>query len=439
MRRELAFSFLSLMCCNFIWAEEIFNDEFKKSFSDSTLRIDYVFGGSSDGSEIFLVSQEKFPGWAGRRVRLPETPVKGNGNIIVLDTEKGDTLYNNCFSTLFQEWLATPELTSTPQSFENSFLVPLPLGEADILVSLRDNKGQEIASMKHRYRPDDELVRKVSDNPISYKYIHQGNTVEKAIDLAILAEGYTQDEMDDFLKAAEMISHEILSYEPFSSNKDKFNILAVLTPSEESGVSIPKKDIWINSRYGSHFSTFYSPRYLTTPRVTKMHRDLAALPYEYILVLVNTDEYGGGGIHNNYQIASANNKFTLPVSVHEFGHSFAGLADEYNYQDTEDETYDLTVEPWEPNITTLVDFESKWKDMVTPGVSIPTSTNEQGKDIDSKTEGGEMVVGAFEGAGYKPVGIYRPSETCRMRDNYHPTFCKVCEKALLETIIFYTE
>ena len=431
------FLILSLVLSFYVSASN--HSEFYKSFSDSTLRVDYVFGGDANESHIFLLGQSKQKGWAGRHSRLKELPLKGNGNIIVTEPESGDTLYINGFSTLFQEWLNYPELLTSPQGFENSFIVPLPKKEADINIVIRDNKENEIARSTHRYRPDDVLVKKINHAPLPYRYIHKGKDPERSIDLAILAEGYTENEMDSFLASATEISNEILSYEPFASRKDKFNIVAVMTPSEESGVSIPKKDIWVDTRYGSHFSTFYSDRYLTSPKVIKMHQDLEGIPYEYILMIVNTDEYGGGGIFNNYQIAAAHNQFTLPVSVHEFGHSFGGLADEYNYQDIEDATYDYNVEPWEPNITTMVDFKSKWKDMVTPGTPIPTPVEEKPLEYYSKLNVNEMPIGAYEGAGYKKFGIFRPSETCRMRDNYFPEFCKVCEKSLLETIDFYTE
>ena len=412
---------------------------FEKTFSDSTLRVDYIFAGGPGGHHIFLDSQTRFPGWAGRRNNLKATPVKGNGNIMVTDPESGDTLYNNCFSTLFQEWISTPEASVSSQSFENSFLVPLPRRAADITVSLRDNRGDEIASLTHSYRPDDVLVRNSPGTPLSPRYLHKGNESSKAVDLVILAEGYTEAEMDDFMAVAERIGNEILSYEPFASNKDKFNILAVAGASEESGVSIPSLDSWKNTRYGSHFSTFYSERYLTVPRVWKMHRDLEGIPYESVLVLVNTDKYGGGGIFNSYQVASSKNEFTLPVSVHEFGHSFTGLADEYDYDDNEDTMYPLDIEPWEPNITTLVDFSSKWQDMIDESVPVPTPWQRGGKEGKDLKKVTEMKVGAYEGAGYKRSGVFRPTVTCRMRDNYYPSFCPVCEKALLHAILFYTE
>lgn len=419
-------------------AETIVDNDFHKSFNDSTLRVDYVFGGGPEGNRIYLNGQSKQKGWAGRRSRLKETPLTGNGNIYVIDPENGDTLYNYSFSSLFQEWIYTPLAENNSESFENSFQVPLPKKEADIKITLRDNKNLELVSYTHRYRPDDELVRKINHQPLPHKYIHKGGDVENANDLAILAEGYRPEEMDSFLEAAERISNEILSYEPFASKKDKFNVVAVLTPSEESGVSVPLKDQWVNTRYDSHYSTFYSGRYLTSPRVLKMHQDLEGIPYEAILVLVNTTEYGGGGIFNNYQIAAANNELTPVVAVHEFGHSFGGLADEYNYADNEDQTYVDGYEPWEPNITTLVDFKSKWEDMTTPGVEIPTPWTEKPKEESALMNVETMPIGAYEGAGYRITGVYRPSETCRMRDNFFPSFCKVCERSLLETIDFYT-
>lgn len=413
--------------------------DFNENFCDSTLRVDYTLGGGPEGPRIFLSGQTKQKGWAGRRTELKKTPVGGNGNILVLDPLSGDTLYNNCFSTLFQEWIYTPLAQTETQSFENSFLVPLPNREADIKLTLRDNRNQEIINHTHRYRPNDELVRRVDHKPLPHQYIYEAKDPEHAIDLAILAEGYREEEMDSFIDAAKRISGEILSYEPFASNKDKFNIVAVMTPSQESGVSVPLKDKWIDTRYGSHYSTFYSGRYLTSPRVWKMHQDLEGIPYEDILILVNTTEYGGGGIFNSYQIAAANHELTLPVSVHEFGHSFGGLADEYNYEDDSDMTYPEGVEPWEQNITTLVDFQSKWGNMVKPGTPIPTPWEPRPREESANLDVNQMPLGAYEGAGYKKTGVYRPSETCRMRDNYFPSFCKVCEGALIEIIDFYTK
>ena len=365
---------------------------------------------------------------------------------MVVDPVSGDTLYRNTFSSLFQEWVHTPEATTTPRSFENTFLVPLPIREADIVVTLLDNRHEKMAELTHRYRPNDELVAVKGQNPMPFKYIHKGGDPKNTIDIAMLAEGYQPEEMDSFINHASKIANEILSYEPYASHKDKFNFVAVMTPSRESGVSVPLKNQWRDTAFGSHYSTFYSSRYLTTPHVQKLHDSLSGIPYEHIIILVNTTEYGGGGIYNSYQIAAADNQFTLPVAVHEFGHSFGGLADEYFYAGEEDDTYPLDIEPWEPNITTLVDFKSKWADMVASDTPIPTPWKEDNlsreekmkRSAKDKDETKVEVIGAYEGGGYKSKGVYRPVETCRMRDNYHPTFCPVCERALTKLIEFYT-
>lgn len=426
---------------------------FNENFADSTLRVDYIFGGGPSGVKVMLDSQTKMKGWAGRRHNLKDVPMPGNGTIIVTDPQTGDTLYRNTFSSLFQEWIYTPEVKEKEMAFENSFQVPLPLREADITLQLRDNRHKELARLTHRYRPDDELVAKRGNNPMPHKYIHKGGDPEHSIDIAILAEGYTADEMEKFIERANVISNEILRYEPYASNKDKFNFVAVMTPSRESGVSVPLKNQWKDTAFDSHYSTFYSSRYLTAPRVKKMHQMLEGIPYEHILMLVNTDEYGGGGIYNCYQIAAADHELTLPVAVHEFGHSFGGLADEYFYDGDEDATYPLDIEPWEPNITTLVDFPSKWQDMIVSGTPIPTPWIDEGgtreermarakAESDALAKSGkeapEEKVGVFEGGGYKAKRIYRPAETCRMRDNYHPTFCPVCARSLSRLIDFYT-
>lgn len=403
--------------------------DFSENFSDSTLRIDYIFAGGPEGSNIYVDSSSKQAGWAGRKNRLKETPAKGNGTIMVLEPETGDTLYMNSFSTLFQEWMITPEAMETPSSFENSLLLPLPKKDVDIFVELRDNHHQPFATLRHKFYKNDELTAVVGQNPLPHKYLHEGKGAN-VIDVAIVGEGFTVEEMDKFLEKAQIFTDEILSYEPFASNKDKFRFVAVETPSAESGVSIPLKNEWKNTRFDSHFSTFHSARYLTIPRVKRLHQSLEGIPYEHILVVVNTPQYGGGGIFNSYQVASSDNEFTLPVTVHEFGHSFAGLADEYFYAEEEDDTYPDGIEPWEQNITTLVDFDSKWKDKIPEGTLIPTPW--------SKESDNQSGIGVYEGGGYRTKGVYRPTITCRMRDNFYPTFCPVCEATLQGVIDFYT-
>lgn len=391
-----------------------YSSDFNDVFCDSTLRIDCVLGGGSTGVHVMMKDMKKSAGWYGRRNHLAELPLQGDGTIEVVDPASGMRLYANPFSTLFQEWMAEEIDPTTETAFENSFLVPLPREEADIVLTLFDKSHQPTVSRKFRYSPTDELVAVVSKSSTPYVYLHEGGNPKETIDIAMLAEGFKAEEMDSFLVYARKVVDEVLSYEPFASNKGKFNFLAVMSPSADSGVSVPLSRAWKDTAFGSHFSTFHSPRYLTTNEMWKMYDVLDGIPFEHIMVLANTDQYGGGGIFNSYHISAVKNKFSMPVSVHEFGHSFAGLADEYFYANEETDMYPLDVEPWEPNITTLVDFGSKWKDME-----------------------GVNGVGLYEGGGYRTKGVYRPVDTCRMRDNYHPTFCPVCQRAIQRIIDFY--
>ena len=252
------------------------------------------------------------------------------------------------------------------------------------------------------------------------------------IDVAILAEGYTAAEMDVFYADAQKACDALFAHEPFKHLKSRFNVVAVGSPSDDSGVSIPREAQWKSTAVSSHFDTFYSDRYLTTRRVKDIHNWLAGIPYEHIIILANTDTYGGGGIYNSYTLTTAHHPMFWPVVVHEFGHSFAGLADEYAYDEAPSAQYPYSVEPWEQNITTLVDFDSKWKDLLPEGTPVPTPLETDSATIYTK-------VGLYEGGGYTLKGIYRPTTECRMKINEAPRFCPVCERAIERVIRFYTD
>ncbi len=234
--------------------------------------------------------------------------------------------------------------------------------------------------------------------------------------------------MDSFYSHAAVAVESILAHEPFKSLADRFNFIAVASPSDDTGVSVPRLDDWRSTAFGSHFSTFYSDRYLTTPSLFRVHDALRGIPYEHIIILANTEEYGGGGIYNSYTLTAARHPLFRPVVVHEFGHSFGGLADEYFYEnDVMTDTYPTDVEPWEPNITTMRDFASKWKHLLPAETPIPTPTADAAK----------YPVGVYEGGGYSFKGVYRPADECRMRNNTYPSFCPGCNDALIKLINFY--
>ena len=181
-------------------------------------------------------------------------------------------------------------------------------------------------------------------------------------------------------------------------------------------------------------------RYLTNLRLRQLHDSLAGLPYEHIVILANTDTYGGGGIFNSYTLTTAHHKAFKPVVVHEFGHSCAGLADEYYYDDQFVEFYYPDCEPWEQNITTLHDFSSKWEDMLPKVVAVPTPVPDTDvwSEISGRKEAASFV-GVYEGGGYQSKDVYRPFPDCRMKTNAPDAFCPVCQRAIARIISFYTE
>lgn len=405
---------------------------FETFFENKTLRLDYIFSGTSDSESVSLNKMSKTTEWVGRRHNLSELQFLGNGQIIVTDVNTGQTIYKDSFSSLFQEWQSTDEAKLINRSFENVFLVPYPKSEVDIQVFFRQKNGSYKEMLKHRVNPKDILISQKS-NTAKYSAIHQGCKPIDGINVVIVPEGYTETEMDEFYKYAKETVDAIFSHEPFGKNKDKFNFYALNAPSKESGVSIPRENIWKETLLHSHFDSFYSERYLTTSNVFDLHDALNGVPYSHIIILANTETYGGGGIFNTYTLTTTKNQFFKPVVVHEFGHSFAGLGDEYFYEsgDIFDSMYSLDVEPWEPNITTMKNFDSKWKNLIKPGTPIPTPVTDKYKTI------GE--IGVFEGGGYVFKGIFRPSYDCRMRTNTYPEFCAACRQSIQNLIDFYTK
>ena len=404
---------------------------FADHFADKTLRVDYIFNGNASGQAICLDGLSALPTWAGRKHHLAELPLQGNGQIVMRNAASGKTIYTTSFSSLFQEWLETDEARNVTKGFENTFLLPYPLQPVEIEITLLDPRRNVRASMKHIVHPNDVLIEQKGNSHITpHKYLLHNDSPEKCIDVAILAEGYTLQEIQTFYEDADIACKSIFDHEPFKSMKKRFNVVAVASPSTDSGVSVPRLNEWKHTAFGSHFSTFYSDRYLTTSRVKAIHDALAGIPYEHIIILANTEEYGGGGIYNSYTLTTAHHPMFRPVVVHEFGHSFGGLADEYFYDnDVMTDTYPLDIEPWEQNISTQVDFAAKWKDMLSENTPVPTPA-----EVSEN-----YPTGVYEGGGYSAKGIFRPAENCRMRTNEYPAFCPVCQRALRRIIEFYTD
>lgn len=449
--------------------------QFEDYFVDRTLRLDYIFAGNNRDQQIFFEQAYSTPRWAGRKSRLADVPLKGNGQIQVKDHATGQLLFVHTFSTLFQEWQATEEATQVNRAFAASYNVPMPKQPVDVTVSLIDFHGKVVGSMTHTVDPADILIRQLGDNGIPYHYVWKGKTVEtqnvaspdepgkrnyeptqgpldgdpditQCIDLAIVAEGYTRAQMGKFYADCQRVVDALFAHEPFTSLKNRFNVVAVAAESLTSGPSVPHLGRWSATPVGTHYDTFYSDRYLMTQDIHRLYDVLSGVPFEHIIVLVNSDTYGGGGIYNQLTVTTSDHPTFHQVLVHEFGHAYAGLGDEYFYDDGYETMYPADTEPWEPNLTTLVDFQSKWADMLPKGTPVPTppdpkvpnyrkiTSDKEQRLLDAATQ----RVGVFEGGGYQSKGVYRPAQECRMKINEVTNFCPVCSRAIQRITDFYT-
>ncbi len=423
-----------MLCCGLTARAQTFEEWFE----DKTLRLDYVFAGDASRQELYVDQLSQLPRWFGRRTRLAELPLAGNGQITVRAHRSQQVIYRHAFSTLFQEWLATDEAKHVRRSFENVFLVPFPRDTVDVTVELFDFHSRVQASMTHTVSPTDILIshkgegtktphagmtnaargdgqRRTRGFQTPYVTLQQAADTTRCIHIAYVPEGYTEEQMFSFLDHCRIAMEALFRHEPFKAMRARFNIIALLAPSVDSGVSEPGNGLWLNTALDSHFDTFYSQRYLTTLHLKRLHDLLAGTPYEHIIILANTSHYGGGGIYNSYNLSYTGGEKFESVVVHEFGHSFGGLADEYPYGD-DDPMYFSDTEPWEPNLTTLHDFSSKWQNLIDDGRA-----------------------SLIEGGGYLSKGVWRGKEDCRMRTNEEPDFCPVCQQALRRLINFYTE
>ena len=401
-------------------------DAFSAHFTDETLRLDYSLEGNAHHQRLALAEMLRFDGWAGRTVHLDSVPLHGNARITLSDPTTGQTLYATTFSTLFQEWLQTEEADAdADRAFECVCLVPMPKDTVVATLTLFDSRQRVQATMKHVVVPTDILIRRLPTRDLPPHRVLRQSAVKNPIDVVIVAEGYTTAEAEKFYSRAAVADKEIFSYEPFRTFANYFKVTAIALPSKDSGVSVPLQNEWRETALSSNFSTFYSDRYLTTNHLRDLHNQIAGIPYEHIIVLANTDTYGGGGIYNAYTLTTADHSMFRPVVVHEFGHSFAALADEYGYDEYEP-TYFPDMEPWEQNITTLHDFSQKWQDLLPAGTPVPTP---QTDDL--------SAIGVYEGGGNQKKGVYHAFPDCRMRTNVATEFCAVCQRALTRLIEFY--
>lgn len=446
------------------------------STTPRTFRVDYFHTGDAS-TEIFSLDRsvvEPLP-WPGNPAKPIDDLNLGKYLFEVRDRATNRLLYSRGFSSVFGEWETTAEAKGVKRTFSESFRFPMPTSEVQIILKKRDTQNvfREVWSVV--VDPKDQMVdtsAPPSPGPL-IELQKMGPPAEK-VDLLILGDGYTAAERGKFEKDAKRLVDLLFSFSPFKERRRDFNVYGLCPPSPESGISRPSLGIHHRSPVGATYDAFGSERYILTFENRKL-RDVASFaPYEFIEVLANGKTYGGGGIFNLYSTVAADSLWSPYVFVHELGHHFAALADEYYTSDTSYEAQPQRIEPWEPNVTAFLDPDKlKWQALVTPGTPVPTpwrkeefeaqslATQKERHKIRAEKKPESVMdqlflaeqkretqllgtdtysgkVGAFEGAGYEPKGFFRPQEDCVMFSRDQVPFCRVCQHAIIQVIDLYS-
>lgn len=439
-----------------------------------TMRLDYYHTGNHD-SELFSLDQvviEPLP-WSGNILQPLDKTLRGKYLFEIVDQESSEVTYSRSFSSIYGEWETTGEARQMNRTFHESLRFPTPDNAFDVILKKRaaGNKFEEIWRLP--VDPQDYLVHRESAayaNEV-VAIIENGDPAEK-VDLLLLGDGYTADERDEFIAKAHELARVLFSTSPFKERKDDFNVWALAPAAAESGVSRPSTGTYYDSPVGTTYDSFRSKRYILTFDNKAMRRIASSAPNDFIEILTNTEVYGGGGIYGLFSTAAANSEWAPYLFVHEFGHHFAGLADEYYTSSVAYESPTEIVEPYEPNVTALLNPEDlKWRHLVAPSTPLPTPwpkaefeehsiavqerrakmreknaseakmnklfnfTKEHVDNLLSTAEYSRSV-GAFEGAMYESSGYYRSEQNCLMFTRTD-SFCLVCRAAINKVIDEY--
>lgn len=439
-----------------------------------TLRIDYYHGGNSHDEWFTLDRTVLEPlEWPGNPSKAIDESQLGNYLFEVREQGSGKLVYSRGFSSVFAEWNTTEEAQHANRTFSESLRFPCPETKVDVSLKKRDGEGfHEV--WKTSVDPKDKFVdRSRPTSPGALMALQKMGDPAAKVDLLVLGDGYTAAERGKFESDARRFMEKLFAASPFKEHRKDFNVWGLCPAAEESGIARPSSGIYRRSPLGASYDTFDSERYVLTSE-NRVMRDVASFaPYEFVEILVNGKTYGGGGIFNQYATVAIDNAWAGYVGVHEFGHHFAGLADEYYTSDVSYLSQEKRTEPWEPNATALLDPATlKWKDLVEAGTPLPTPwAKEEFEKFEAqiqkqrhelraagkpepemeelfrkerhqeeelfRSEKYAGKVGAFEGANYEAKGYYRPEVDCIMFTRYDK-FCAVCRRAIERVIGMYT-
>jgi len=412
-----------------IYQASVSQVNYEEHFTQNALRIDFLLAGGSQNEEIYLQNFTQEHPWAGTRQYLT-TPFEYGNYAVTLENPDNELIYFRGFSTLFEEWVTTEQAKDRQKAFQQTIRVPFPKHKVILKIKKRIYKTGKFQTIAEReISPDNYFIRAEDPPDINFTRILKNGTPASKVDLVFISEGYRKEDMKKYRKDVQEITDYIFSQKPFDQHQKSFNVYAVESISRDAGPDIPGENTYKNTAINSSFYTFDTPRYLTSTSTWKIRDIASVVPYDHIIILVNTDRYGGGGFYNHFTASTSDHFLSNKVIIHELGHGFAGLGDEYYTSDVAySEFYNLNIEPWEPNITTRTNFKTKWKNMMKEETPVPTPREPEYTN----------TIGVFEGGGYLTKGIYSPYMDCRMKSNASDGFCPVCQKAIERMIFYYT-
>jgi hypothetical protein len=405
---------------------------FDTFFRAGALRIDLYHSGNARAEHYSLDEIRWEAIYSGPQTKLLDTTGYGKHFFQIFDANTNQLLFSRGYCSIFGEWQTTDEAKKQDRVFEESIRFPLPKNRVRLTIQSRNQLGLFEEVFSTLIDPNSYLVsRKQYHKQIKVQELRHNGDIARNLDVLILGDGYSQAEMAKYHRDLDRFSEIFYHTPPYQEAASRINLWALDVISNDSGIDEPRKGIFKDTALGTAFNSFDSPRYILSLENKKIRNFAANAPYDFIYIMVNTSGYGGGGIYQLYSTFIADNEYDEYVFIHEFGHSFGGLADEYYQSGTAyGDFYPAKVEPWEPNITALLDSKTiKWQNLVTLGVPLPTP-------FDPKYQG---MVGAFEGAGYTEKGLFRPAQDCKMFSKGKMAYCPVCRQAIKKMLDLYTE